>query len=326
MTHWIASNALVFLVTSVLFVFPGPAADASDLKVASFHPLLTDLANQVGGDRVTVSAIVTVKDDPHDFAPTVSDLRKLGATRLILVSGKGLETFLPKLRDNVSKDQVIIEVGKTIPSIKVAVGSVFIAVSEHDHRDHDEGDGKGHDHNHAHGHNAIDPHWWHSTANMKRAASVLAQAFGGADPEGKAYYEANANAYRAELDALSAWAKKQFAAIPRSQRKLVTAHAAFGYFCKEFGFRCLALQGMTRENEPTARDLARTIRLLKKEKVTAVFAEASANPKVLKEMVRATGVRLGGELIADGTGHASAETYDGMMRHNVTTIAEALTP
>jgi len=286
--------------------FAGPVG-AGELKVASLHPLITDLAEQVGGDRVTVEGVLSVTDDPHSFTPTASDLKRIRSARLVLVSGKGMESYLPELRDNLSPGQEIIEVGRKVPSVKVTEGDLFVCCPTHSH-------------------GSIDPHWWHSPSNMKRATRVLEDAFSAVDPAGETTYKSNAVAAGKRLDALKSWAKKKLSVIPRGRRKLVTAHAAFGYFCKEFGFKAIPVQGLTREREASAKYLSQTIKIMKKEKVKAVFPEASANPKVLNEMVRATGAKLGGQLVADGSGNPSITTYDAMVRHNVSEIAKALRP
>ncbi len=159
---------------------------------------------------------------------------------------------------------------------------------------------------------------------MKRAARDLAEEFGRLDTANAALYAANAKAYGATLNELDSWVRRELAAIPRADRELATAHAAFTYFCKEYGFRALPVQGLNRESDPSPSYLAETIEILKREKVRAVFPEQIANPKVLEAMVSASGVRLGGELVADGTGTTTSAPFEGMMRHNVSTIARAL--
>jgi zinc/manganese transport system substrate-binding protein len=294
--------ALAFLATA-----PAPVG-AAEMAVASFHPLVTDLARQVGGERVEVVPVVTVDDDPHTFEPSARDLAGLRSARLVLVSGKGMEgAYLSKLRDNLGPGQALVEVGREVPSVTVTAGDLFVCCP-------------------AHSQGSIDSHWWHSPSNMQRAARIVADAFAEADPAGAAVYRANAEAARERFADLARWAKRELAAVPRAQRKLVTAHAAFGYFCKEFGFKSVPVQGLTREREPSPKYLAETIGVLREQRVAAVFPEVSANPKVLEEMTKATGAKLGGTLIADGTGSEAAGSFESMLRHNVATIVRALAP
>lgn len=294
-------------VLCAVVLAPVQGADAQEMRVASFHPLITDIAQQVGGNRVRVDGIVTVSDDPHTYDPTGSDLSRVAAARLILVSGKGLETYLPALRDNMAAGQEILEVGRKVPSVTISVGALFVCCP-------------------AHSQGSIDPHWWHSPDHMKRAAGIIADAFAAADPAGKAAYSVNEKAVRARLDALERWAEMQLSRIPRQQRKLVTAHAAFGYFCKAFGFQAVPVRGLTHEREPSAKYLAETVAVIRDNGITTVFPEASANPKVLRELVRATGAKVGGHLVPDGTGDPRLTSYEAWFRHNVTTIVAGLAP
>ncbi len=277
----------------------------ADLKVATLHPLLTDLARNVGGDHVEVVSLMKSGGDPHDFEPSPGDLVRIRDARVILASGKGLEIYLPRLAANLSPGQELFEVGKKIPSIRVEVGELFICCP-------------------AHSRGGLDPHWWQGIGNMRRAARYVAEEFSRLDPGNAAAYRANAAAFDTRLAALKSWADKTLAAIPRGDRELVTGHAAFSYFCREFGFRSIPVQGLSREREPSPAYLAETIRQLRQEKVRAVFPEQVANPKVLASIASEAGVKIGPALIADGTGQGDAATFEGMIRHNVSAIASAL--
>lgn len=282
------------------------SAAHADMKVATLHPLMSDLAQNVGGGHVTVVSLLKPGGDPHNFEPTPGDLARIRDARLILASGKGLEPYLPKLEDNLAQGQTILEVGRKVPSVRVSgTDELFVCCP-------------------AHSVGGIDPHWWHSVSAMKRATRIVADAFAEADPANSSSYRANASAYEARLDQLDQWIKSQVSSIPRSQRKLTTSHLAFGYFCRDYGFKALPIQGLTRESNPSPDYLAESIKAIEKEVITAVFPEHLANPKVLQSMVDQTGVALGKELIADGTGTGSASTYEGMMRQNVSRIVEAL--
>jgi len=271
---------------------------AAELKVASLHPLLGDLARQVGGERVEVVDLIGRNVDPHHFEPQPEDLRAAGDARLFLASGKGLETYLDTLRTLLPADARLIEVGATLPGLE---GSC---------------DHPGHDHE-----GTEDPHWWHSIDAFRRAATVTAEALAEADPDGAAGYRARALAYRAELDRLERWTRRQVARIPRDRRVLATAHAAFGYFCHDHGFEALPVQGLNREQMPDAPSLARLIRKLRESQVTVIFPEKGSNPKILAALTRDTGIRLAPPLDADGS---TSESYQAMIRDNVGTIVEAL--
>lgn len=279
---------------------------AEPLKVASLHPLLADLARQVGGDQVVVVEIMKPGRDIHHFEPSPQDLAAMRGSRLVLASGKELESFLPKLRDSLGAGVEILEVGEKIPSIP----------AQCNHDDEEDGD----EHHHHHG---ADPHWWHSAENMKRAARILADAFSAAAPANADVYASGAKTASARFSELKSWAQKQIATIPRSDRKLVTAHAAFGYFCKEYGFEPISVLGIGRGDDASMKHIAETIQTIREYKVKAVFPEDQANPKVLTEIVRSTGVKTGQVLIADGTS-LEAHTFETMFAHNVKAIVAAL--
>jgi zinc/manganese transport system substrate-binding protein len=279
----------------------------AELKVATLHPLLGDLARQVGGKNVEVLDLLKPGMDAHHFEPSSKDLAGLKGVTLILASGKRLESYLDKLADSLGSNAKIVEVGKPIPSIKIEAGNdIFMCCP-------------------AHASGGIDPHWWHSADNMRRAARVIGDEFATADPANAAAYKSNAEAAGQRIAALKSWAQQQIAAIPKSDRKLVTAHLSFSYFCKEFGFKMIPLLGISREDEASPKYLAETMKLIRDHHIRAVFAEDQANPKVLAEIVRETGVKIGKELVADGTS-PKASTFEAMFKHNVSAIVDALKP
>ena len=120
------------------------------------------------------------------------------------------------------------------------------------------------------------------------------------------------------------WAKKEISAIPPGNRKLATSHLALSYFAKEFGFRLVPVQGLNPEMKATSKDIAAAIETIKKFKITAVFTEQGVNPKNLQEMARETGVKFGGELVADGNGAGPLASWPAAFQHNVREIVKAL--
>ena len=284
----------VFLIATLGF------SHAAELKVASLHPLISDLLRQVGGEKVEVVDLISANGDPHSFEPQAADLVAAEGAPLYFVSGMGLEGYLPKLKGILAGKARIVEVGATLPSLEGAC------------------DHEGHDHNHAH---VVDPHWWHSVDLFRRAAGVVANELSAASPENKAVFESNAAEYRAKLDDLEKWVKRELVRIPKDKRKLATAHDAFQYFCEAYGLESYSVQGMNRERMPDAAKLAELIATLKKERVAAVFPEKESNPKMLQSLTKDTGIKLGNELVADGRGISS---YEKMVRGNVSAIVEAL--
>ena len=276
---------------------------AADLKIAILHPLLGDLAREIGGDRVETIDLIGPNGDPHHFEPRPEDIRKADGAKLYLVAGMDLEGYLPKLRAVIAGKAELIEVGSTLPAL---------AGGEDD--DHD-----GDDHG-AH-HHSVDPHWWHSIDLFKRATGVVTEAMAAAAPEDADFFRKNASIYRAKLDELAIGSRKEISKIPRNKRHLATAHAAFNYLCKDFGFIPHPVQGLNREQMPDPGELAKLVADLTTHQVAAIFPEKESNPKILNTLTRDTGIKLGEPLIADGTGGIS---YIEMYRHNVAAIVKGL--
>ena len=293
------------LLTVILLAFTVVAQ--AELKVASLHPIIADLARQVGGSNVTVVELLKAGDDVHHFEPSAKQVAEARGARLVLASGKHLEGYLDKLHDSLGSGVKIVEVGRPIPSLKISAGSeVFMCCP-------------------AHAAGGIDPHWWHSAENMQRAARVLADEFASADPANKDAYKTNSSATQQKFAALKNWAQQQIAQIPKNDRKLVTGHASFGYFCKEFGFKSIPLLGLAREDTSSPQYIADTIKIIRENKIRAVFPEDQANPKILTEITRETGAKTGKPLIADGTSD-KGHTFETMLKHNVESIVSALKP
>jgi ABC-type Zn uptake system ZnuABC Zn-binding protein ZnuA len=279
------------------------SAAAEPVKVASFSPLLSEIASAVGGDAVKVVTLVRPGADPHGYEPSPGDMKQAADARLILVSGKGLERWLGSLD---SSKATVLAVGDRLPSLKL----------EHDDHGHDEAD--------HHDHGDVDPHWWHSVPQVVQATKVVRDALIEAAPADRAQFEKNAAAYLARLAKLDMWVKRKVAELPRDRRELVTSHDAFQYFARQYGFRIHAIEGLSPEQEASAREISALIGVIKERGVKAIFLEEAVNPKASREITRETGVRIGGTLSADGLGTGDTATYEGMMKHNVTTIVEAL--
>lgn len=273
----------------------------ADLKVASLHPFITDVARQVAGQHAHVIQLIHPHANPHDFEPTPQSLLEVKDAKLYLASGKNLENYLDKLRNTLGEAAKVVEVGRTISSQKISGrDSLYVCCPDHAYGD-------------------IDPHWWHRVSNMQKAARVIAKEFAAVDPANAGAYKANAANYSERLESLNTWIKREVSRIPRKERILSTAHAAFGYFCKEYGFRSLPIKGLTAHQKTSAQYQATAIQEIRKYNVKAIFPEMRANPKALQIIAKETGVKIGGTLVADGSAN-----YEKMMRDNVTKIVTAL--
>ncbi len=285
----------------------------AELKVATLHPLLTDLASQVGGNWVKVRAIAKPGTDMHHFSPSTRDMQELSGADLVLASGKKLENYLGKLRDNLTQGQTLIEVGAAVPSMEMSEAMALL-----------ESAGQGGHGGGGHTHGGVDPHWWNGVENMQRATRSVAAAFAKADPAHAGDYQKNAEAYGKRLAEVKQWARREIARIPPGERKLATSHLALSYFAEEFGFRLIPVQGLNPAVPATSQDVARAIETIRASRVKAVFPEQGVNPKLLLKISSETGVVMGRELIADGNGTGAQATFVGAFEHNVREIVKAL--
>ena len=177
-----------------------------------------------------------------------------------------------------------------------------------------------------HSHGDGDPHAWQSVPNVKLYVANVRDGLIAADPVGKAIYEANAASYLAKLDALDREVRDMVAKIPPERRKIITTHDAFGYFKDAYGVEFIAPQGVSTESEASARDVARIIQQIRKQKIPAVFLENISDPRLLKRIADETGAKMGGTLYSDALTDekGDAPTYIDLIRHNIRTLGAAL--
>ncbi|AOS43825.1 Periplasmic zinc-binding protein TroA precursor [Lacunisphaera limnophila] len=273
------------------------------LRVVSLHTVLTEIVRSVGGSRVEVTGLVRPGVDPHLFEPTPADMRLLEQADLVLAGGLGLETYLNRLGAVVVPGR-LIEVGPRLPGLlqgAVPHGPDFRQIAEEP-----------------------DPHWWHGLTQVQAAVEVVAGEMSRLRPARAEEFARNAAAYRARLEELREWSVALVAGLPSDRRHLVTTHDAFGYLAREHGFAVHPLIGLSTAEEADARQLARIIDLIRRHRIKAVFAESSSQNRLVEAVIRETGVRLGGTLHADGLGADEAQTYEALMRHNLTIIVQAL--
>lgn len=281
-------------------------AGAGPVRMASLSTVMADLARDIGGERVEVVEIVKPGMDPHIFEPSPGDYKTISNSRILLASGLGFEGYLEKLRPVLEKTGVRLVVGGEV------VEPIEGACEGHDHSE---------DHHH---HGTADPHWWQSVSNVQLVARQIRDTLISIDPEGKGTYEKNAGKLDARLEDLGKWVRLQIVQLPKKKRVLVTSHDALGYFAKDYGFEILPVQGISTSDQPSSQKVRDLIGQINVRGVKAIFAESIENPKVLGQITAETGAKPGGVIYADGLGSGETGTYEGMMRHNVTTIVEAL--
>ena len=298
-----------FLLASVTaFALLGSHAHAAEkLPVTASFSILGDLVRVVGGDRVAVTTLVGANEDAHVFEAKPSDSKTLLASKLVVLNGLGFEPWAGKLLKSSGYK------GETVTAAK---GVKARAMQEE----------KGHGAHAGHAHEEMDPHAWQNPNNVALYVRNIAATLGKVDAAGAATYQANAEAYVKELQALDAWAQAQIATIPADKRKVITSHDAFGYFAAQYGVKFLAPQGVNTEAEPSAKQVAQLIKQIQHEKIRAVFVENMSNPKLIAQLSKDAGATLGASLYADAmsTADQPGATYLQMMRHNVTQLVAGM--
>jgi zinc/manganese transport system substrate-binding protein len=283
------------------------AAQAQDkLKVVASFSILADFARNVGGDRVDVATLVGPGGDAHVYTPTPADARNVAAARLMIVNGLGFEGWLARLVKSAGNKATVITATKGVAPRKEKAAA--------------------HGHKHSHGHDDADPHAWQSVANARVYVANIRDALVAADAAGAAVYRANAEAYLTRLDALDKEVREAVARLPAGRRRVISTHDAFGYFADAYGIAFIAPQGVSTESEATARDVARIITQIRKEKIPAVFLENVSDPRLMRRISQESGAKLGGTLFSDALTDekGAAPTYIDMIRYNIKALTSAL--
>ena len=284
------------LIPLLLALLSTPAL-ADKLPVLASFSIMADLVQEVGGERVTVSSLVGPDQDAHVFQPAPQDVKKLAAAKVFVVNGLGFEGWLNRLsKSSGFKGQTVV----------ASQGVKPLTLAEDDH-----------DHGHDHGHASQDPHAWHNPQNVKLYVRNISAALSQADPAGKDYYSQRAQAYSQQLEQLDADARQRFAAIPASQRKVLTSHDAFAYLAQRYQIRFLSPQGVSTEAEASAKGVAKLVRQVKSEKIRAVFMENMSDKRLLEQLSREAGVQIGGKLYADALSPANGPAASYVDRKSV---------
>jgi len=296
-------------LAAAALAFPAQAQEKvqEKIKVLASFSILGDLVREVGGARVEVSTLVGPNMDMHGFQPTPANAKAVAGAKLVVINGLGLEGWADRLVKAANYKGARLVASKGVKALTAET--------------------EGHGHNHKHKHSdRYDPHAWQEVANVKIYVANIRDALAGVDPEGKETYTKNAAAYLQKLDTLEAEIKQLFAGLSEKERRVITSHDAFHYFGDAYGIEFLAAQSAGGDTQPSARDVARLIQQIRKQGVKAVFIENISNPRIIEQIAKETGAKIGGTLYSDALSDAGgpAPTYLDMMRHNAKTIASAL--
>lgn len=275
-----------------------PLAAEERVKVVTSFSILADLTQEIGGDRIHLTNLVGADEDAHVYQPTPDDGRALLAADLVIANGLGFEPWLYRLVESTETSAEVIEATKGVLPIWL------------------EEDGE----------KVPDPHAWQNLANARIYVANITQALSAAAPAHAAYFAEQEQAYAERLSELLVDARSALDDLQPSQRSVVTSHDAFGYLGQAYGLNFVAPQGLSTDSEPSAQEVAALIRQIRESGIGAVFVENIRDPRLITQVAEEGGATVGGTLYSDAlASEGPASSYLGMYRHNVETIAAALT-
>jgi manganese/zinc/iron transport system substrate-binding protein len=268
--------------------------------------MVGDVVKNVGGGRVQVHTLMGAGVDPHLYKASEGDVIRLGEADIIFYSGLHLEAGMGRVLERIGEHGArTVAITDGIPREALSAPPEF--------------------------NGQYDPHVWFDVSLWMRTVAVVRDALIELDPAHTETYRTNANAYRGELEALDTYVRQQAERVPADKRVLITAHDAFNYFGRAYGFEVRGLQGISTATEASTADVSGLVQFIVERQIPAIFIESSVpqrNVEAVQAAARSRGWQLtiGGELFSDAMGNpGSVEgTYVGMVRHNIDTIVNAL--
>jgi len=300
-------NLLLIVITILLFNCKNNTKQENGkLNIVTTTTMITDLVKNIGGDLVNVQGLIGSGVDPHLYKASEGDVSKLVNADIIFYNGLHLEGKLVEVFEKMgSKTKTPIALGDVLDKSQL-IGSDYFASN-------------------------YDPHVWFNIAFFKQFAKKVTAVLSEKDPENAVYFIKNETLFLGKLDELQAKVKTNIATLPKEKRILVTAHDAFNYFGKNYGFNVVGLQGLSTATEAGVRDVQKLAAFIIENKVKAIFVESSVPKRTIEALqaaVKSKGhdVIIGGTLFSDALGNAGTieGSYIGMFEYNVNTIVNAL--
>ena len=284
---------------------PDPPQEEGRLSVVATIGMIADVARNVGGEHVRVVGLMGPGVDPHLYKASEGDVRRLFRADVIFYGGLHLEARMGDVLEEMGARTRVRAVTDAVPRDALLAPPEFAG--------------------------AYDPHVWFDVGLWSRTVELIAETLAEVDSAHAAEYRANARRYRARLAELDRYVRAQAARVPPERRVLITAHDAFNYFGRAYGFQVRGLQGISTAAEAGTADVQALAEFIARRRIPAVFVESSIPRRTIEavqEAVRARGyeVRIGGSLYSDAMGSPGTPegTYVGMVRHNIDTIVGAL--
>ena len=293
------------------------AKEMASIEVVASFSVLADMVANVGGDRVRVRALVGAGRDAHVYRPSPHDIRQVGQASTIFINGAGFEAWFERLiaASTFSGEVVTVTKGLMLRPLVLSPSSGAPAKSADLADRHGLGQ-------------QVDPHGWHDPRLALGYVANIERGLAHADPSGAAQYAANAKRYQERIKALYRNLRHRLAGIGAGRNRLITPHPGFGHFAEAFALEIIPAAPAGNDAEVSAAQVVRLIRMIKRRGINAVLTENISDPRLMVQIARETGVRLGGPLYSDALSPATgpAATYVDMLRYNVVTIADLLIP
>ena len=275
-------------------------------NVVATTNIVADLVRTVGGPEVTVEALMGPGIDPHLYKASAGDVRRMSSADAIFYNGIHLEGKMSEILERMGEREMrTVAVAECVPAAELIESTGFSGLH--------------------------DPHVWFDVALWSKTVDCVVETLVALDPDHATGYLERAKAYQAELTTLDGWVRERIMILPPEQRVLVTAHDAFGYFGRAYGFEVRGLLGVSTAAEAGTSDVQELAEFIVEREIPAIFVETSVPPRyvqALQEAVRARTfeVEIGGSLYSDSLGNpgTSAASYPGTVRENVETIVTAL--
>ncbi|HYG22397.1 MAG TPA: zinc ABC transporter substrate-binding protein [Verrucomicrobiae bacterium] len=294
-----------FLLVCCGCVPESESTTSAKLHVVATVSMVADLVTEVAGDRAEVTSLMGPGVDPHLYKATTADLNALRRAEVVFYCGLMLEGKLQSVLSEMGRSKRVYAVAESIPPARLLKPTEF----------------EGHP----------DPHVWFDVELWILCVNAVVKGLSEARPADAAYFATQGESYKIRLKALHEWAIQKSAELPPEKRILATSHDAFNYFGRAYGFKVVALQGISTVTEASLADVVKMVEYIKANKINAVFVESSVSPKTIERVSQDAGVTIGGELFSDALGQAGkmengydVGTYEGMIRHNLETIVNAL--
>lgn len=333
---------LLSLITVSTLLLSSPTTQANPtppIEVVASFSILANITEEIGGPLVNVTSLVGPDADSHVFNPSPADAKSLARAQVVVINGLGFEGWIDRLVKSSGFKGELVVASRGVKLLNSAEETKTHAPASKDAQGH------GHKHAHApkpthdkhghakhseakHDHGDVDPHAWQDLKNGKIYAENIRAALVAVLPAAREEINARAQRYIDQIEALDQATRTRLAAVPESQRRVISSHDAFGYFAQAYDVEFFAAQGWSTDREVSAADMATVIREIRKDHVRALFVENMSDPRLMQRIAEETGVRIGGKLYSDAlsTPGTGADTYLKMFSSNVNTILQALEP